>query len=139
MLILGRKTFIFYVVNLCFILGLLLYIYLIGGRPLGLSWLLILAVPPLLTKPVVKLGNGRLRVTRLLPLPRNTNVALTDILKVVIDTAVMPKLELHMANGKVITHHVDSLSIDPTKLAIALRDAGVVVEGVKEIIPFKHT
>lgn len=139
MLVVGRKTFIFHVVNLCAILGLLLWLHLLGGRIIGVSWLLIIAIPPLLTTPVIKLGDGRLRVFRLLPLPRNTNVPLTDIHKVVLETKGMQTLELHLENGKVVRHHINAIGIDTTKLGIALRNAGVVVEGVKDISHLSHT
>lgn len=125
----GLKTQIFQLILVCFNLALMIAIRMMGGNPLGISWLLIIAVLPLFNNAVIRIGNGRLRITRLMPvIVRNINVELADVTKIMVETGMVMRIAVHLKDGTVRNTHINRYSIDMRPLYLALKETGIPIE-----------
>lgn len=125
----GLKTQVLQLVLLCFNIAVMVMIHLVGGNPLAISWVLIIAVLPLLSNTVIRIGNGRLRITRLLPvITRNVNVELDDVAKITIETGMMMRIAIHLKDGSVLNTHITRYGIDMRPLYLALKETGIPIE-----------
>lgn len=125
----GRKTQIFQLALLGFNIALMTAIHLMGGNPLSISWLLIIAILPLLNNAVIRIGNGRLRITRLLPVVvRNVDVELSNVSKIMIETGMITRAAIHLKDGNVLNTHITRYSADMRPLYLALKETGIPIE-----------
>lgn len=125
----GHKTQIFQLMLLCFNIAVMVMIRMVGGNPLGISWLLIIAILPLLNNAVIRIGNSRLRITRLFPVVvRNVNVELADVTKIMVETGMVMRIAVHMKDGRVLNTHINRYSIDMRPLYLALKETGIPIE-----------